>query len=71
MERQLLETNEAVSRQIRSLRREMAAEFGWLSRAATRLIGPLALMAARREERRLSRGKTYEPHVIIERRNWA
>jgi hypothetical protein len=71
MERQLLETNEAVSRQIRSLRREMAAEFGWFSRATTRLIGPLALWAARREERRLARGKTYEPHVIIERRNWA
>jgi hypothetical protein len=71
MERQLMETNQAISRQIRSLRREMAAEFGWFSRAATRLIGPLALLAARREERRLARGKTYEPHVIIERRNWA
>jgi B12 binding domain/Radical SAM superfamily len=71
MERQLMETNQAISQQIRALRREMAGEFGWVSRAATRLIGPLVLLAARREEKRLARGKTYEPHVIIERRNWA
>ena len=71
MERQLRETNESISRQIRVLRRDMAEEFGWLSRAAARAIGPLLLWTTRREEKRLARGKTYEPKVIIERRNWA
>jgi hypothetical protein len=28
------------------------------------------LCTARREERRLAAGKTYEPPTIIERRNW-
>jgi hypothetical protein len=29
------------------------------------------LWTTRREEKRLARGKTYEPKVIIEHRNWA
>ncbi len=29
------------------------------------------LLSAWREERRLARGKTYEPPTIIERMNWA
>ena len=71
MERQLRETNLSVSQQIRTLRRDFAKEFGWMSRAAAKFIGPLVLWASRREEKRLARGKTYEPKVIIERRNWA
>jgi len=71
MERQLRETNLAVSQQIHTLRRDLAAEFGWVSQAAARLIGPVLLWTTRREEKRLARGKTYEPKVIIQHRNWA
>jgi radical SAM superfamily enzyme YgiQ (UPF0313 family) len=70
MERQLMDTNQTISRQIHELRRDVAEEFGWLSRAAARLAGPLLLWATRREEKRLARGKTYEPKMILERRNW-
>jgi len=71
MERQLRETNEAVSEKIQALRREIEAEFGIFTRAAARLLGPVLLWASRREEKRLARGKTYEPRTIIERSNWA
>lgn len=71
MEKHLQETNRAASEKIRSLRRELETEFGIFARAAARLLGPLLLWASRREEKRLARGKTYEPRTIIERRNWA
>ena len=71
MERQLRETNQNVSQQIHALRRDLAVEFGWISQAAARLLGPVLLWTTRREEKRLARGKTYEPKVIIEHRNWA
>ena len=71
MERQLRETNLSVSQQIHTLRRDFAKEFGWMSRATAKFVGPLVLWASRREEKRLTRGKTYEPKVVIERRNWA
>jgi hypothetical protein len=35
-----------------------------------RALGPVMLWSARREERRLANGHTYEPTTIIERRNW-
>jgi hypothetical protein len=35
------------------------------------LLGPLLLATAKREERRLANGITYEPKAIIERTNWA
>jgi radical SAM family protein/B12 binding protein len=71
MERQLRETNLNISQQIHALRRDLAVEFGWVSQAAARLLGPVLLWTTRREEKRLARGKTYEPKVIIEHRNWA
>ena len=40
------------------------------SRLITSLLGPYLLWTARREERRLAAGATYEPPTIIERRNW-
>ena len=70
MERQLKATNAAVSRKIRSLRQEMEAEFGLGSRLAAGLLGPLLLWTAKREEKRLADGQTYEPKMFIERRNW-
>ena len=71
MEKQLKQTNQAVSEKVRSLRREMAREFGLASRAAAALLGPVLLWTSRREQRRLSRGATYEPATFIERRNVA
>jgi hypothetical protein len=34
------------------------------------VLGPVLLWSARREERRLAAGQTYEPPTIVERRNW-
>ena len=70
MEQHVKKTNLAVSRKIRSLRQEMAKEFGLSSRLSAALLGPLLLWTARREEKRLAMGKTYEPETFIERRNW-
>jgi radical SAM superfamily enzyme YgiQ (UPF0313 family) len=71
MERRLKQTNEDLSRRIRSLRREIGSEFGIVGRVVGALLGPILLWTARREEKRLANGFTYEPSTIIERRNWA
>lgn len=70
MERQLKETNETISARVRELRKQVEAEFGLISKCAARVVGPVMLWSARWEERRLARGKTYEPPTFIERRNW-
>ncbi|MBI4875487.1 MAG: cobalamin B12-binding domain-containing protein [Acidobacteria bacterium] len=70
MERRLKRTNEAVSAQVHSLRRDIEREFGGISRMWAAFAGPVLLWTARREEKRLARGVTYEPPTIIERRNW-
>ncbi|MGB9073071.1 MAG: radical SAM protein [Terriglobales bacterium] len=62
--------NREVSEQIHELRRQIAKEFGTISRLAANLIGPVLLWSTRREERRVASGKTYEPPTILERRNW-
>ncbi|RPI17588.1 MAG: radical SAM protein [Acidobacteriales bacterium] len=71
MERNFKRTNEAVSKKIRVLRRDIEKEFGSLSKITAALVGPILVWTSRWEEWRLSRGKTYEPRTIIERRNWA
>jgi len=70
MERQLTRTNAAVAEKVRALREDVGREFGFFSRALSRALGPVMLWTARREERRLAAGQTYEPKTIIERRNW-
>jgi radical SAM superfamily enzyme YgiQ (UPF0313 family) len=70
MERHLATTNAAVAEKIRTLREEVGREFGFFSRVLGRALGPVMLWTARREERRLANGQTYEPATIIERRNW-
>ena len=67
MEHRLRSTNAAVSDKIRTLRLELDAEFGRLSHLLSGVIGPVLLWTARREERRLAKGKTWEPPTIIER----
>jgi radical SAM superfamily enzyme YgiQ (UPF0313 family) len=71
MERRLKKANAQVSASIHALRREIENEFGAVSVWAARVAGPVLLWLTRREERRIARGHTYEPPLIIERRNWA
>jgi radical SAM superfamily enzyme YgiQ (UPF0313 family) len=70
MERQFRQVNRRGSEQIRALREEFKQESGFLSRMMPAVLGPVFLWTTRREERRLARGKTYEPPTIIERANW-
>ena len=71
MERRLRSTNAAISARIKALRREIEEEFGTAARLPARLLGPLLSWSTRREERRLARGRTYEPRTITERSNWS
>jgi radical SAM superfamily enzyme YgiQ (UPF0313 family) len=71
MERQFRKVDRNVSEQIRALRQEFKQESGFLSRMLPALLGPVLLWTTRREEKRLARGKTYEPPTILERSNWA
>jgi hypothetical protein len=70
MEKYLRRSNRLVAERIHALRRQVAHEFGWLSRASALALGPALLLAARREQKRLAAGHTYEPPTVIERRNW-
>jgi radical SAM superfamily enzyme YgiQ (UPF0313 family) len=70
MEHHLAAQKAPVAAQIRNLRREIGREFGWFTRLATSVVGPILLWTTRREEGRLAAGHTYEPPTIIERRNW-
>jgi radical SAM superfamily enzyme YgiQ (UPF0313 family) len=70
MEHHLAAQGSPVAVQIRALRQEIGREFGWFSRIATSVVGPILLWTTRREEHRLAAGQTYEPPTIIERRNW-
>jgi radical SAM superfamily enzyme YgiQ (UPF0313 family) len=71
MERQFRKVDVRVSDQIGALREEFRRESGVVSRLMPAVLGPVLLWSARREEKRLARGKTYEPPTILERRNWA
>lgn len=71
MEKQFRDVNRSVSGEIRALRHEVEREFGSAAQLAARVGGPLLLWTARREEKRLAAGKTYEPPMFLERRNWA
>jgi radical SAM superfamily enzyme YgiQ (UPF0313 family) len=70
MEKHLRGANAAVAEKIRALRKDVGREFGLFSRIATRAVGPVLLWSAKREEKRLAAGQTYEPRTIVERRNW-
>jgi hypothetical protein len=70
MERQFRKVNRSGSDQIRALRQEFRKESGLFSRLLPTVLGPVFLWTTRREERRLARGKTYEPPTIVERTNW-
>ncbi len=56
---------------MRALRALAERELGFQARVVSRLVGPILAWTAKREERRLARGQTYEPPTIIERARWA
>ena len=64
-------SNETVSLEVRALRQDIGREFGFVSRAYAKLLGPFLFWSSIREDHRLARGMTREPKTIIERRNWA
>jgi radical SAM superfamily enzyme YgiQ (UPF0313 family) len=70
MEWQCREWNENVSAQIKVLRGEVDKECGFAAKLNARALGPLLLWTSRREERRLAKGKSYEPPMYLERANW-
>lgn len=70
MEKQLRRSNPQVSDRIRGLRKDIGSEFGVLPRAMSWIFGPVALWTSHREQKRLAKGKTYEPKTIVEHRNW-
>jgi len=70
MEKRLKGTNEAVSARIRELRRDVEREFGTATRLLRTFLGPVLLWSSKREDKRLARGKTYEPKTFVDRRNW-
>jgi radical SAM superfamily enzyme YgiQ (UPF0313 family) len=70
MEHRLGRTNRSVSLRIRTLRQELEREFGVLTAAAARILGPVLWWTSLREEKRLAKGHGYEPPTIIERHNW-
>ena len=70
MERQFRKVDRSVSDDIRALRQEFKQESGVVARMLPAVLGPVLLWTTRREEKRLARGKTYEPPTILERSNW-
>jgi radical SAM superfamily enzyme YgiQ (UPF0313 family) len=69
-EREFRKINRQVSDRIRLLRRDVESELGGKSRLVANLLGPVLLWTKRREDRRLAAGRTYEPPMIVERKNW-
>jgi len=70
MEKKLRSTNRTVSDKILLLRKDIEREFGPVASLVSSVLGPLFLLTANREERRLAKGVKYEPPTIIERHNW-
>ena len=70
MEKEFKKVNRSVSQKIHKLRREIENEFPFVARLTAAALGPVLLWSSRREERRLAKGRTYEPPTFVERRNW-
>ena len=70
MEREFRRVNQSVSEQIHRLRRDVEKEFPVVARVTASMLGPVLLWSARREEKRLAAGRTYEPPIIVQRSNW-
>jgi len=65
-ERWFARTNPALAGRLRTTRRGIEREFGPRASLAARLVGPVVLATLWLEERRLRRGRTYEPSTFYE-----
>jgi len=70
MEKEFKKVNRGVSQRIHKLRREVEKEFPVVARFTAASLGPVLLWSTRREDRRLAKGRTYEPPTFLERRTW-
>ncbi|MGA2201513.1 MAG: cobalamin-dependent protein [Terriglobales bacterium] len=70
MEQEFKKVNRSVSDRIHKLRREVEKEFPVVARLTAASLGPILLWSTRREEKRLAKGRTYEPPTFVERSNW-
>jgi hypothetical protein len=70
MERQFKKVDSRVSEQIHALRQEFKKESGIVARTLPAVLGPVLVRTTRGKEKRLARGKMYEPPTITERSNW-
>jgi len=70
MEKEFEKVNRSVSEKIHKLRREVEKESPVIARLTAASLGPILLWSTRREEKRLAKGRTYEPPTFLERRNW-
>lgn len=69
MERYLRSSNPAIGDRIRALRNETEHEFGLATAMLNRAIGPVLLLASRREHRRYPGGRRREPRTFVDRRD--
>ena len=67
MERYLRSSNREVSDRIRALREKTEREFGPLTAAVNRALGPVLLWASQRDARRHPGGAVLEPRTFVER----
>jgi radical SAM superfamily enzyme YgiQ (UPF0313 family) len=65
-ERWFARTNTPLASRLRVTRLGIEREFGWKARVAGWLVGPVVLATLWLEERRLRRGRTYEPPTFYE-----
>ena len=65
-ERWFARKNPVLAARLRATRRGIERAFGWKARVAARVVGPVVLATLWGEERRLRRGRTYEPPTFYE-----
>jgi radical SAM superfamily enzyme YgiQ (UPF0313 family) len=70
MEQEFKKVNRTVSDRIHKLRLEVEKEFPVVAHLTAASLGPVLLWCTRREEKRLAKGRTYEPPTFVERTNW-
>jgi radical SAM superfamily enzyme YgiQ (UPF0313 family) len=71
MEKRMKSVNRALSDKIRELRKDVEREFGMTAKLSRLVIGPVLFLSSKLEDRRLKKGRTYEPPTFIERLNWS
>ena len=71
MEKRMKNVNRALSDKIRELRKDVEREFGVSAKLTRLVIGPVLFLSSKLEDRRLKKGRTYEPPTFIERLNWS